>query len=185
MENIGALAILLAFCLAIYAVIGSVTGKLRRNPFLIVSAERAVYAVWFLVTVSAGVLVNAIMTGDFRFVYAAEVSNRAMPMLYKFAAWWGGQAGSLLFWSWLLSTYAAVVIFTNRRKHREFMPYVVAILGTVQVFFLMMNTFVVSPFEMLAVGKAITAVPDGNGLNPLLQYPAMAIHPPMLYLGYV
>jgi len=71
MENIGALAILLAFCLAIYAVIGSVTGKLRRNPFLIVSAERAVYAVWFLVTVSAGVLVNAIMTGDFRFVYAA------------------------------------------------------------------------------------------------------------------
>jgi len=185
MENIGALAILLAFCLAIYAVIGSVTGKLRHNPYLIVSAERAVYAVWFLVTVSAGVLVNAIMTGDFRFVYAAEVSNRAMPMLYKFAAWWGGQAGSLLFWSWLLSTYAAVVIFTNRRKHREFMPYVVAILGTVQVFFLMMNTFVVSPFEMLAVGKAITAVPDGNGLNPLLQYPAMAIHPPMLYLGYV
>ena len=185
MENIGALAILLAFCLAIYAVIGSVTGKLRRNPFLIVSAERAVYGVWFLVTLASGVLVNAIMTGDFRFVYAAEVSNRAMPMLYKFAAWWGGQAGSLLFWSWLLSTYAAVVIFTNRRKHREFLPYVVAILATVQVFFLMLNAFVVSPFTMLAVDKAITAVPDGNGLNPLLQYPAMAIHPPMLYLGYV
>jgi len=185
MENIGALAILLAFCLAIYAVIGSVTGKLRRNPFLILSAERAVYAVWFLVTLASGVLVNAIMTGDFRFVYAAEVSNRAMPMLYKFAAWWGGQAGSLLFWSWLLSTYAAVVIFTNRRKHREFLPYVVAILATVQVFFLMLNAFVVSPFTMLAVDKAITAVPDGNGLNPLLQYPAMAIHPPMLYLGYV
>lgn len=185
MENIGALAVLLAFCLAIYAVIGSVVGKLRRNPFLIVSAERAVYAVWFLVTLASGVLVSAIMTGDFRFVYAAEVSNRAMPMLYKFAAWWGGQAGSLLFWSWLLSTYAAVVIFTNRCKHREFMPYVVAILATVQVFFLMLNTFVVSPFQMLAVDKAITAVPDGNGLNPLLQYPAMAIHPPMLYLGYV
>jgi cytochrome c-type biogenesis protein CcmF len=185
MENIGALAILLAFCLAIYAVVGSVTGKLRRNPFLIVSAERAVYAVWFLVTLASGTLVHAIMTGDFRFVYAAEVSNRAMPMLYKFAAWWGGQAGSLLFWSWLLSTYAAVVIFTNRRKHRDFMPYVVAVLATVQTFFLILNAFVVSPFEMLAVDKAITAVPDGNGLNPLLQYPAMAIHPPMLYLGYV
>ena len=185
MENIGALAILLAFCLAIYAVVGSVTGKLRRNPFLIVSAERAVYAVWFLVTLASGTLVHAIMTGDFRFVYAAEVSNRAMPMLYKFAAWWGGQAGSLLFWSWLLSTYAAVVIFTNRRKHRDFMPYVVAVLATVQTFFLILNAFVVSPFQMLAVDKAITAVPDGNGLNPLLQYPAMAIHPPMLYLGYV
>jgi cytochrome c-type biogenesis protein CcmF len=185
MENIGALAILLAFCLAIYAVVGSVTGKLRRNPFLIVSAERAVYAVWFLVTLASGTLVHAIMTGDFRFVYAAEVSNRAMPMLYKFAAWWGGQAGSLLFWSWLLSTYAAVVIFTNRRKHRDFMPYVVAVLATVQTFFLILNAFVASPFQMLAVDKAITAVPDGNGLNPLLQYPAMAIHPPMLYLGYV
>ena len=185
MENIGALAILLAFCLAIYAVIGSVTGKLKRNPFLIVSGERAVYGVWFLITLASAVLVSALLTGDFRFVYAAEVTNRAMPTIYKFTAWWGGQAGSLLLWSWLLSTYAAVVVFTNRHKHRDFMPYVVGVLATVQTFFLILNAFVVSPFEMLAVDKAITAVPDGNGLNPLLQYPAMAIHPPMLYLGYV
>jgi cytochrome c-type biogenesis protein CcmF len=185
MENIGALAVLLAFCLAIYAVVGSVTGKIRRNPFLIVSAERAVYGVWFLVTLAAAVLVSALITGDFRFVYVAENSNRSMPTIYKFTAWWGGQAGSLLLWSWLLATYAAVVIFTNRRKHRDFMPYVVAVLSTVQTFFLILNAFVATPFEMLAVDKAITAVPDGNGLNPLLQYPAMAIHPPMLYLGYV
>src|SRR5690242_15112658 len=185
MENIGALAVLLAFCLAIYAIIGSITGKLKRNPFLIVSGERAVYGVWFLVTLASAILVSALLTGDFRFSYVAENSNRAMPAIYKFTAWWGGQAGSLLLWSWLLSTYAAVVIVTNRRKHRDFMPYVVAVLSTVQAFFLILNTFVVSPFEMLAVDKAITAVPDGNGLNPLLQYPAMAIHPPMLYLGYV
>ena len=108
-----------------------------------------------------------------------------MPLLYKFAAWWGGQEGSLLFWSWLLSTYSAVVVFTNRRKHRDMMPYVVGVLGVVQTFFLILNNFVVSPFKMLAVDRLITAVPDGNGLNPLLQYPAMAIHPPMLYLGYV
>ncbi|HET9320347.1 MAG TPA: heme lyase CcmF/NrfE family subunit [Bryobacteraceae bacterium] len=185
MENIGALAILLAFALAIYAIIGSVTGKLKRNPFLILSGERAVYGVWFLVTLASAILVSALLTGDFRFSYVAENSNRAMPAIYKFTAWWGGQAGSLLLWSWLLSTYAAVVIFTNRRKHRDFMPYVVAVLSTVQAFFLILNTFVVSPFQMLAVNKDITAVPDGNGLNPLLQYPAMAIHPPMLYLGYV
>ncbi|MCU1276187.1 MAG: cytochrome c assembly protein [Bryobacterales bacterium] len=185
LENIGALAVLLAFCLAIYAMFGSVTGKLRRNPFLIVSAERAVYAVWSLITLASAILVSALMTGDFRYSYVAEHSNRAMPLIYKFAAWWGGQEGSLLFWSWLLATYAAVVIFTNRRKHRDFMPYVVAVLATVQTFFLILNAFVVSPFQMLASGNAITAVPDGNGLNPLLQYPAMAIHPPMLYLGYV
>jgi cytochrome c-type biogenesis protein CcmF len=185
MENIGALAVLLAFALAIYAIIGSVTGKLKHNPFLIVSGERAVYGVWFLVTLASAILVSALLTGDFRYSYVAENSNRAMPAIYKFTAWWGGQAGSLLLWSWLLSTYAAVVIFTNRRKHRDFMPYVVAVLSTVQAFFLILNTFVVSPFQMLAVNKDITAVPDGNGLNPLLQYPAMAIHPPMLYLGYV
>ena len=185
LENIGALAVLLAFCLAIYAVFGSVTGKLRRNPFLIVSAERAVYGVWFLITLASAILVSALMTGDFRFSYVAEHSNRAMPAIYKFAAWWGGQEGSLLFWSWLLATYAAVVVFTNRRKHRDFMPYVVAVLATVQSFFLILNAFVVTPFQMLAAGNLITAVPDGNGLNPLLQYPAMAIHPPMLYLGYV
>jgi cytochrome c-type biogenesis protein CcmF len=185
MENIGALAVLLAFCVAIYAALGSVTGKLRRNPFLIVSAERAVYGVWILVTLAAAVLVSALMTGDFRFSYVAEHSNRAMPLIYKFTAWWGGQEGSLLFWSWLLATYAAVVVFTNRHKHRDFMPYVVAVLAGVQTFFLILNNFVVNPFRMLAVDRAITAVPDGNGLNPLLQYPAMAIHPPMLYLGYV
>src|SRR6476646_1407429 len=185
MENIGALAILLAFCLAIYAVIGSVTGKLKRNPFLVVSAERAIYGVWFLVTLASGILVYALLTSDFRFSFVAEESNRAMPAIYKFTAWWGGQAGSLLFWSWLLATYASVVIFTNRRRHRDFMPYVVAVLSTVQTFFLILNAFVVTPFRMLALAGAISAVPDGNGLNPLLQYPAMAIHPPMLYLGYV
>src|SRR6266850_2209068 len=185
MENIGALAILLAFCLAIYAVIGSVTGKLKRNPFLVVSAERAIYGVWFLVTLASAILVYALITSDFRYSFVAEESNRAMPTIYKFTAWWGGQAGSLLFWSWLLATYAAVVILTNRRRHRDFMPYVVAVLATVQTFFLILNAFVVTPFRMLALAGAVSAVPDGNGLNPLLQYPAMAIHPPMLYLGYV
>lgn len=185
MENIGALALLLAFAVAIYAVTGSVTGKLKRKPFLIVSAERAVYGVWFLITLASAILVAGLVTGDFRFMYVWAESNRAMPVIYKFTAWWGGQEGSLLFWSWLLATYAAVVVFTNRRKHRDFMPYVIAVLGTVQTFFLILNNFVVSPFTMLALNKQITALPDGNGLNPLLQYPAMAIHPPMLYLGYV
>src|SRR3984957_13570818 len=185
MENLGALAILMAFCVAIYAAIASAVGRARRKPFLIVSGERAVYAVWALITLAAAILIYALMTSDYRMAYVASHTNRDMPLFYKFAAWWGGQEGSLLFWSWLLSTYAAVVVFTNRRKHRDMMPYVVGVLGAVQTFFLILNNFVVSPFKMLAVDKLITAVPDGNGLNPLLQYPAMAIHPPMLYLGYV
>src|SRR5579862_4453068 len=185
MENLGSLAILLAFCVALYATVASVVGRVKRKPFLIVSGERAVYATWVLMTLASSVLVYSLMTGDFRFAYVAEHSNRSMPILYKFAAWWGGQEGSLLFWSFLLSTYTSVVVLTNRRRHRDMMPWVVGVLTTVQTFFLILNNWVANPFQMLATDKLIVAVPDGNGLSPLLQYWTMVIHPPMLYLGYV
>jgi len=185
MENLGALAILLAFCFAIYALLGSVIGKLTQRPFLIQSAQRAVYTVWVLVTVGAGVLVYSIIQGDYRLAYVWETSNKTMPIQYKFAAWWGGQAGSLLFWSWLLATYSAVVTYQNRKKFREMMPYVIAVLMSTQVFFLILNAFVVSPFRLLMAGKGVVDLGDGQGLNPLLQYWTMVIHPPMLYLGYV
>src|SRR3954463_12871435 len=185
MENLGSLAILLALCVSFYAVMASVVGRLRNKPFLLVSGQRAIYSIWVLMTVASGILVYGLMTGDFRFAYVAAHSNRSMPILYKFAAWWGGQEGSLLFWSWLLSTYAMVVAVTNRRRHRDMMPWVTAVLGTVQAFFLSLNNFIANPFQMLATDGLIVDVKDGNGLSPLLQYPAMAIHPPMLYLGYV
>jgi len=185
MENIGALALLLAFCISLYAIVASVVGRLRKKPFLTLSAERAVLAVWGLVTVASGLLVYSLITGDYRMAYVAEHTNRDMPIFYKFAAWWGGQEGSLLFWSWLLSTYAAIAVLTTRRNHRNLLPWVVAIMSTVQVFFLILNNFVANAFEVLAVDKVVTSVADGNGLNPLLQYWAMVIHPPFLYLGYV
>jgi cytochrome c-type biogenesis protein CcmF len=185
MENLGAVSILIAFCLGVYALVSSVVGGWKKKPFLILSAERAVYSVWLLLTIASGILVYSLLTGDFRLVYVASHSNRDMPALYKFAAWWGGQEGSLLLWSWLLACYSAVVVFSNRRRHRSIMPFVTATLMATQVFFLIMNAFIASPFRVLAVGREITAVADGNGLNPLLQYWAMAIHPPTLYLGYV
>ena len=185
MENLGALAILLSFCLSLYAVAGSLVGRWKRNPFLIASGRRAVYAIFILLTTASAILVHALLTSDFRMAYVAQHSNRAMPAVYKFASWWGGQEGSLLLWSWLLSLYSAIVVFTCRRKFREMMPYVISVLMSTQFFFLILNVFVVNPFGVLAVGKGITEVADGQGLNPLLQYWTMAIHPPMLYLGYV
>jgi cytochrome c-type biogenesis protein CcmF len=185
METLGAFSVLIAFLLAIYALVGSVVGAAKKNAYLVTSARRAVYGVFFLLTVASGILVYALMTSDFRFAYVAARSNRAMPAVYKFAAWWGGQEGSLLLWSWLLSLYAAVVAFTNRKKFREMMPWVTATLMFTQIFFLTLNAFVEPPFQMLAMGKGVTAVQDGQGLNPLLQYWTMAIHPPTLYLGYV
>jgi cytochrome c-type biogenesis protein CcmF len=185
MENLGALAILIAFCLSIYAVAASLVGRWRRNPFLLVSSERAVYSIFALVSIASGVVLYGLFTGDFRMMYVWSHSNRAMQPIYKFTSWWGGQEGSLLLWSFLLSGYSSIVVFANRRKFRDMMPYVVAILMTTQCFFLIMNAFVASPFQVFAVGKGITELPDGNGLNPLLQYWTMVIHPPMLYLGYV
>jgi cytochrome c-type biogenesis protein CcmF len=185
MENLGALAIILAFTFAIYSVFASLVGKWRQNPFLVLSAERAVYAIWALLSLASGLLIYALIAGDYRLAYVASHSNKAMPIWYKFAAWWGGQEGSLLFWAWLLSTYSAIVVFSNRKKFRDMMPYVTTVLMITQAFFLILIAFVVSPFQVLAVGKGITDVGDGQGLNPLLQYWTMVIHPPMLYLGYV
>ena len=113
---------------------------------------------WFLLTVAASVLVYGLLTSDFRIVYVAAHSNRSMPVLYKFAAWWGGQEGSLLLWSWLLATYSAIVLLTNRHQHRGIMPYVTATLMSTQVFFLILNAFVANPFKVLAVGREITSV---------------------------
>jgi cytochrome c-type biogenesis protein CcmF len=185
MENLGALALLLAFCLSVYAVVGSVIGKWKRKPFLTLSAERAVYSMWFLVTSAVGILVYSLIAGDFRLAYVASNTNQTMPWYYKFSAWWGGQAGSLLLWAWILASYSAVVVFQNRRKFRDMMPYVVTVLMIVQTFFLLLVAFVVSPFNILVQGKGIVDVGDGRGLNPLLQYWTMIIHPPILYLGYV
>jgi len=185
MENIGALAILLAFCFAVYAILGSLIGKWGKRPFLILSAERAVYCVWGLLTTAAGILVYSLIHGDFRMAYVWATSNHTMPTQYKFAAWWGGQEGSLLLWAWLLSTYSVIVVFQNRRKFREMMPYVTSVLMTTETFFLVLIAFVASPFKMIAAGRGIIDMGDGQGLNPLLQYWTMVIHPPMLYLGYV
>src|SRR5277367_2855091 len=153
MENIGALSILLAFCLAVYAVIGSVVGRLKRNLFLIVSAERAVYSVWVLLTTAAGLLIYSLLTGDFRLGYVAAHTDASMSNIYKFTAWWGGQEGSLLLWAWMLSTYSAVVVFMNRRKFRDMMPWVTAVMMATQTFFLILIGFVFSPFQILVAGR--------------------------------
>ena len=90
MENIGALAILVSFCLAIFSIAASLTGKYTKRPFLVISAERSVYAICALLTVAAGILIYSLITGDYRMAYVAAHSNKDMPTVYKFTAWWGG-----------------------------------------------------------------------------------------------
>ena len=189
MDIIGSFALILALLAAAYAFVAGIIGIRTRHPLLIKSSRNAGMAIFPLVTLGVGCLVTLFFQNNFSMAYVAEHSNRALPAYYKFAALWAGQEGSLLFWSWLLSIYAFIALFINRRKHPELMPYVGVILGGIQLFFLVLNNFVSSPFALVgAVGAAgvahVVTLPDGSGLTPLLQYAEMDIHPPMLYLGY-
>ena len=189
MDLFGSFALLLAFLCGVYAFVGGIAAIITRRPLLIKSARNAGMAVCVLIWLGFGSLAYLFLTDNFSMAYVVEHSNRTLPAFFKFAAIWAGQQGSLLFWSFLLSIYIFSVLFTYRGKHPELMPYVGVVMVGVQLFFLTLNNFIASPFGVLGSsgpGGAMQWIMrgDGNGLNPLLQYPEMVIHPPILYSGY-
>ncbi len=189
MDLFGSFALLLALLCGLYSFGAGIAAIRTRNPLFIKSARNAGLAVCVLVWAGMGSLVYLFLSDNFSIVYVAGHSNRTLPLFYKFAAIWAGQEGSLLFWSFLLSIYVFSALFSYRGKHPELMPYVGVVLVGIQLFFLMLNTFVASPFQVLgAAGPTgvleLVSRADGSGLNPLLQYPEMVIHPPVLFAGY-
>ena len=180
MGDFGYNCLLLALLCGAWGVLACWLGAQNRYGQLIRSGERAAYAVAGLLTLASLALVRSFLSDDFSILYVAQNSTRSQPPIYKVTALWGGQSGSLLLWVWILSVYAAVVAFQNRRRHRELMPGVTGTLLGVASFFMLMLHFVSNPFE--PTGQRVV---DGTGLNPLLQNPFMASHPPSLYLGYV
>ncbi|MGA9883671.1 MAG: heme lyase CcmF/NrfE family subunit [Candidatus Acidiferrales bacterium] len=189
MDIFGSFALLLAFLAAVYAFVGGIIGIYTRKQLLTKSARHAGMAVFGLVALAVASLEYFFFTNNFSMAYVAEHSNRALPGFYKFAALWSGQEGSLLWWSFLLSMFAFLALFLNRKRHPELMPWVGVILAGVQIFFLTLNNFVANPFQVIAGADSsgamhLATLTSGSGLNPLLQYPEMVIHPPMLYLGY-
>ncbi|MCW5853894.1 MAG: cytochrome c biogenesis protein CcsA, partial [Anaerolineae bacterium] len=180
MADIGYLCLLLGLAAALYAIAANLLGARRRYAELVNSGEQAVVAAAGLTSLAAGILTLLFLVQDYQVEYVAAHSSQSSPLMFRLSALWGGQEGSLLFWAWILSLYSLVVVWTNRNRHRAMMPYTSATLMTVLAFFLSLIAFIENPFKMLDF------VPrDGNGLNPLLQHWAMAIHPPMLYLGFV
>jgi cytochrome c-type biogenesis protein CcmF len=158
---------------------GFVGGKQQRGD-LVLSAERSVYIVFGLLLVASLAITNAFLTDQFQYYYVANYSNRNLDTFFKLSGLWAGQRGSLVFWALLNAFFASVAVFQNRKRNREFMPYVVGILQGIHGFFLVVLLFAgVNPFELLG----FTPV-DGAGLNPQLQNYWMTIHPPVLYLGF-
>ncbi len=184
MAQIGSFALLLALALSIYSFVGGLLALLfqddPRSTRLGETARRAGIAVFGAVLLAAVALVIAAFRDDFTIAYIFHHSNRDLPTAYKFAVLWSGQEGSLVFWSLLLSGYAFVLRLRYKTDARLF-AYASVIIAAVQVFFFALVTFAANPFGLLEGPLR----PDGSGLNPLLQYPEMVIHPPMLYLGYV
>ncbi len=183
MPVIGSFALVLALALAAFSFVFGLMGLFRRDALgarITETARRAGIACFVAVLVAGIAMVMAAFANDFSIAYIQQHSNVDLPAAYKFAVLWSGQEGSLLFWTLLLSAYGFVLRLRYKTDQRLF-AHASVVIAAVQVFFLLILNIAAKPFSMVEG----VVPPDGNGLNPLLQYPEMVIHPPMLYLGYV
>jgi cytochrome c-type biogenesis protein CcmF len=183
MAQLGSFALMLALALSAYSFLFGLIAliqKGRGSEHLGETARRAGIATFAAVLLAALVLAIAAFKNDFSIAYIYHHTNRDLAWPYKLAALWSGQEGSLLFWSLLLAAYGLVLRLRHKTDQRLFAHASVVIAG-IQIFFLLLLNFAARPFGLMQ-GALPT---DGSGLNPLLQYPEMVIHPPMLYLGYV
>jgi cytochrome c-type biogenesis protein CcmF len=181
MSSLGSFLLLATFVVCSYAAVISVVGARRQSRRLIESGVGAFYLVAALMAVASAVMVNAFLTDDFTIKYVEHYSESAQPLFYKITSYWGGLDGSIMFWVFLLSVFGTCAVYTNRERHRELIPYVVATIAVVEMFFLFLMVVHKNPFTTF-----LTPPPtDGKGLNPLLQNYWMAIHPPSLYTGFV
>jgi cytochrome c-type biogenesis protein CcmF len=169
-----------ALLAALYAAGAAVYGGRTGDHRWVDSSRRAVYAMAGLLTIAVVIIEAAFVTDDFHFALVADHSSTTTPTFYKLTAMWSSQEGSLLLWAWVLSLASSAVLFISRRRHREIVPWATAVLAAIGSFFIGLMIFKAQPF-----GHLDPAPPEGAGLTPLLRNPYMAVHPPMLYSGYV
>jgi len=196
--SIGFGSLFIALIVSLFGIGAAVTGTRTGRDDWIESARQALLLVFPLLTVSVFALAFLLVTDQYQIAYVAEVSSRQMPLYLKLTAIWGGQAGSLLFWSWLLAGFSAAVGLRNWDRDRDLLPWVIVVILITLAFFIFLTGFFENPFVrywrlgdsiLTAVTPPQGAIPvfpsNGQGLNPLLRHPGMIIHPPLLYLGFV
>lgn len=166
----------------VFAALASLVGYKRRDGRLMLAGERAGYVVTGMIVTAALLLLNSFLTHDYENKYVAHYSDNNMPWYYLIASFWGGQAGSLMFWETVLAIITGLVIWQNREQNRDLLPTVLAMLAGLQIFFLSMMVIEANPFATFAINEPPV---NGKGLEPLLQNPAMTFHPPSLLSGYV
>ena len=179
MADIGYITLLLALGAAIYTVFVYILGIRKKHPALLQSARNGLIAVCGLLSVSVMVMLIAILTHNFQIEYVASYTSRDMSLSYLLSALWAGNDGSLLFWAWLLSVFAVIVVLQKRDVGKELVPWAAAVIMITELFFLILLISVSNPFFELSYLPA-----EGRGLNPLLENPGMLFHPPTLLAGY-
>ena len=178
--ELGAFALVLALCLSVVQTGLSAFARLRRSPALQGAGEGAAAGAFLCVAIAFFALMHAFVTSDFSVENVVANSHTAKPMLYKVAAVWGSHEGSMLLWNLALTGFGAVIALGGRRLPQTLRAGAVATQGALGVLFLGYTVFASSPFV-----RVLDMPVEGRSLNPVLQDPALAIHPPFLYAGYV
>ena len=179
MAGIGYISLLLALIATICSGIACAIGMKKGLTTAVRNARYGTMVVFGLVSLSAAVLIVALITNNFQIEYVSSYSSTDLPLLYRIVALWAGSAGSLLVWAWVLALCALLVVTGKRHRIQELVPSASIVLMLVEVFFLILLVSVSNPFTELA-----TIPSEGMGLNPALMNPAMIIHPPLLLGGY-
>ncbi len=179
--ELGHLALILAFCLAIVQSTLPLIGAWRGDRVWMGLAQPAAWGQFFFLTVSLACLTYAFLVDDFSVAYVAQNSNSALPWIFKFSAVWGAHEGSLLLWAFILAGWTFAVAVFSRQLPEEMLARVLAVMGIISIGFLLFLIMTSNPFERLLPQAPM----DGRDLNPLLQDFGLIVHPPMLYMGYV
>src|SRR4029078_8017991 len=174
--------VLLATCgVASYALAASIAGGRRRSRALIESGVGAFYMTAALMAVAWEIIIHPFVTDNYAIKYVQRYSDVAQPLAYKITSYWGGLDGSMMFWVLVLSGFGTIAVASNRERHRELIPWVVAIMAATEMFFIFIMVVHNNPFDTFVA----SAPAEGKGLNLLLQNLYMALHPPSLYTGFV
>jgi cytochrome c-type biogenesis protein CcmF len=196
--NFGFGVLVTTFLVSLYGVGAAAYGALKNRPAWVESARLSMLLTFPLLSLTSLILIYLLVNGHYEVAFVYNVTSEAMPTYLRVTSLWGGQSGSLVFWSWLMASFAAAVTLRRWDRDREFLPWVIVVSLVTLAFFVGMSIFVENPFERFwfsPQGEMQAFIPpanstlitpaDGRGLNPLLRHPGMIIHPPMLYLGFV
>src|SRR5262245_4902230 len=176
MASLGTFLLLAAFVVASGAFAASLAGARRSSTRLIEGGIGLFHAVTAMMLVATGIMMYAFVIDDYSIKYIQRHADEAQPLFYKLASYWGGLDGSIMFWVTLLAIFGSVAVHLNRERQRLLIPWVVAVIASVEMFFVFLMVVHNNPFETFLT----TAPTSGQGLNPLLQNFYMAIHPPMV-----